>query len=234
VGDDQLSVNDEQVKRFLLNRPDFLIQNPDLLESIQLVSSPEGTISLAQRQTERLQNKNHQLQEQLKALIDNACQNNALQMRVHQLCLKLMDTHSIDDLLPMLVTELKNEFKADQVALRLFFSGDESRFHLPETNENILQLHADDKALKAFDAIISKQKPVCGRMNKEQKTLLFTDDADVVQSVACLPLGHSPCAGILAIASFDANRFHADMGTDYLSFLGEVIMRLLRLHSNYE
>ena len=47
-------------------------------------------------------------------------------------------------------------------------------------------------------------------------------------SVACLPLGHEPCVGILAIASYDERRFHADMATDYLAFLGEVTMRLLR------
>jgi len=232
VGDDKHAITAEQVSAYLVQHTDFFIEQPDVLESLQLASSPAGTISLAQRQTERLQNKNNQLQEQLHALIDNARQNNALQTRVHQLCLKLMDTDSIDALLPLLVTELKLEFKADEVALRLFYSG-EAVPTLPETNENIVQLHADDAALKVFDGILAKQRPVCGRLSKQQKALLFEQQAEQVQSVACLPIGHSPCAGILAIASHDTNRFHADMGTDYLSFLGEVIMRLLRPYTNH-
>jgi hypothetical protein len=76
--------------------------------------------------------------------------------------------------------------------------------------------------------MIDKQQPVCGRLTKAQKQLLFAENADNVHSIACLPLGHAPCAGLLAIASEDANRFHADMGTEYLHFLGEVFMRLLR------
>ncbi|MDT8371102.1 MAG: DUF484 family protein [Gammaproteobacteria bacterium] len=227
MGDDKQAITAEQVSDYLVQHADFFIEQPDVLESLQLASSPAGTISLAQRQTERLQNKNHQLQEQLHALIDNARQNNALQTRVHQLCLKLMDAGSIDELLPLLVNELKLEFKADEVAIRLFYSGDHVPL-LPDTTENIVQLHADDSALKVVDGILAKQRPVCGRFSKDQKKLLFDTQAEQVQSVACLPIGHSPCAGLLAIASFDANRFHADMGTDYLSFLGEVIMRLLR------
>jgi hypothetical protein len=232
VGDDIQVITVEQVAEYLKQHDSFFIENPDVLESLQLSSAPAGTISLAQRQTERLQNKNQQLHEQLHALIENARQNNALQTRVHQLCLKLMDAESIQALLPLLVSELKLEFKADEVALRLFFSGEQVP-ELPETSENIQQIHADDAALKAFDSILSKQRPICGRFSKEQKTILFAEHSEQVQSVACLPLGHAPCAGLLAIASYDANRFHADMGTDYLSFLGEVIMRLLRPYTHH-
>ena len=80
---------------------------------------------------------------------------------------------------------------------------------------------------------MAKNQPVCGRLSKAQKELLFADKAAQVQSVACIPLGHEPCAGLLAIASFDETYFHADMATDYLSFLGEVTMRLLRPYHDY-
>ena len=232
MGNDKQTITVEDVTAYLNNTPDFFIQHPDVLESLVLSESPEGTISLAQKQVERLQNKSAQLQEQLASIIDNARQNSDLQSRVHQLCLRLMDVQNIAELLPMLTTELKQEFNADEVALRLFFSNKQAE--LPETSENIAQLHADDKSLKAFDNLLSKQQPVCGRLSKAQKEVLFKDQAEDVKSVACLPIGHEPCAGLLAIASFDANRFHADMATDYLQFLGEVIMRLLRPYHDHE
>jgi len=227
VGDDKQSLTAQQVKDYLADHPDFFLQEPEVIDSLQLGDSPEGTISLAQRQVERLQQKNHQLQEQLRILIENARNNTALQARIHQLCLRLMDAPSFGTLLPMLMTELKQEFNADEVALRWFYAGDKAP-SLPETDENIVQQHADADDLRIFDKLLSKQEPVCGRLSKAQNELLFPQKSERVQSVACLPLGHEPCAGILAIASYDEERFHADMATDYLSFLGEVTMRLLR------
>ena len=232
MGDSQQVLTAEQIKHYLEKNSDFFVTHPEALESIQLADAPEGTISLAQRQSERLQAKNKQLHQQLSMLIDNARQNTVLQTRVHQLCLRLMDAPSLAVLLPMLMKELKQEFKADEVALRWFYAGNVEP-QLPETGENIVPQHADADNLRIFDQLLSRQKPVCGRLSKAQKELLFVDKADKVQSVACIPLGHEPCAGLLAIASYDEDRFHADMATDYLSFLGEVTMRLLRPYHDF-
>jgi len=227
VGNPQQSVSAEQVSEFLRQHSDFLIEQPDLLSELELEQSPAGTISLVQRQREQLRQKNQHLHEQLHALIDNAHSNAELQQRVHQLCLRLMDCQDMQSLLTILIQQLQQEFSADEVSLRLFYRGDQQT-KLPSVEGNIAELHADDSQLKAFDHILDKQQPVCGRLTKAQKQLLFGEKAEEIQSVACLPLGHEPCAGLLAIASRDANRFHADMGTEYLSFLGEVFMRLMR------
>ncbi len=227
MGDNKQAITEQQVIDYLEEHADFFVMQPDALDSLQLGQSPEGTISLAQRQLDRLQTKNQQLHQQLSMLIENARQNTALQARIHQLCLRLMDAPSFGTLLPMLMADLKHEFNADEVALRWFYAGDIAPT-LPETGENIIQQHADADDLRIFDKLLSKQQPVCGRLTQAQNEVLFPQKAGKVQSVVCLPLGHQPCAGILAIASYDADRFHADMATDYLSFLGEVTMRLLR------
>lgn len=231
MGDATKDLNFLQLEQYLESHPDLFLQHPELLELVELNSSPEGTISLAQKQQQRLKEKNKQLNDQLRALLDNAHDNAALQQRVHALCLSLLDAPSLATLIDTLMSELKQEFAADDVALRLFYSADKS-FTLPKTDANVSQLHADDEKLRSFDNLLSKQTPVCGRLTKAQKQLLFADKAEAIQSVACLPLGHEPCAGLLAIGSVDANRFHADMGTDYLSFLGDVFMRVIRYHTH--
>jgi hypothetical protein len=71
----------EQIEQYFEAHPDLFLEQPYLLESLNLNSSPEGTISLAQKQTQRLQDKNQQLSEQLHALIDNAHSNAALEKR---------------------------------------------------------------------------------------------------------------------------------------------------------
>lgn len=231
MGDATKEISLSELEQYLQSHPDVFLQHPDLLEIVELHSSPQGTISLAQKQQERLRDKNKQLNEQLHALLDNAHSNDALQQRVHALCLQLLDAAELDSLISILMKELQHEFDADDVALRLFFSGNNT-LTLPEIEANVTQLHADDEKLRSFDNLLSKQEPVCGRLTRAQKALLFNEQADEIQSVACLPLGHEPCAGLLAIGSKDANRFHADMATDYLSFLGEVFMRVLRHHSH--
>lgn len=232
MANDQQILTAEQVTAYLAENGDFFLKHPNALESLKLNDAPEGAISLNQRQNERLNDKNKQLHQQMQILIDNARTNTVLQSRVHQLCLRLMDASSFEDLLPILMKELEHEFNADEVALRLFYTGTVIP-ELPETNENIVLLHADAKALRIFDKILSKQEPVCGRLSKAQKEQLFAKKAEKVKSVACLPLGHEPCAGLLAIASYDEDRFNADMGTDYLSFLGDVAMRVLRPYHDY-
>ncbi len=221
----------EQIENYLEQHPDLFLDKPQLLESLNLNSSPEGTISLAQRQIQRLQEKNQQLNEQLHALIENAHSNAALEKRVHSLCLSVMDATDLAHLIKLIQTELKHEFAADDVALRLFYHG-QQKLDLPQVDANLSQLHADDKQLRIFDNLFTKQDPVCGRLTKAQKTLLFDERAEEINSVACLPLGHQPCAGLLAIGSVDANRFHADMATDYLRFLGEVVMRVIRQYTH--
>lgn len=232
MADDQQSVTAEQVALYLTENTDFFNLHPEVIESLVFNDSPQGTISLSQRQNQRLQLKNEHLHQQLQLLIENARENTHLQLRVHQLCLRLMDAPNLHDLLSLIINELKSEFNADQVSFRWFYAGEQSP-DLPELNENIIALHADDSKLSVFDKILSQQQPVCGRLSIAQKTVLFPHHSEQVKSVACIPLGHEPCAGLLAIASYDEDRFHADIGTDYLSFLGDVVMRVLRPYHDY-
>ena len=121
MGDDKATLTNADIEQYLQNHPDLFLQQPQLLELLELNASPEGTISLAQRQLQRLQEKNKQLNEQLHALIDNAHSNNELQQRVHALCLRLLDAPDLKSVIDALVKELKHEFSADDVALRLFY-----------------------------------------------------------------------------------------------------------------
>ena len=216
----------DEVVAYLQDHPQFFIDRPDALDSLEIVPSPDGTISLARHQVTQLQHKNTKLQQQLASFIESAQQNSALQTQVHQLCLRLIDTQNFEDLLLQLVSELKQEFYADDVALRLFCVPENSLPSLP-ARENIALLNADSDDMLVFDGILTQQ-PVCGRPSHDQRLALFNEQADKIQSFVCLPIGRDPCAGIIAIASFDDNRFHANMATDYLCFLGEIVMRLLK------
>ena len=225
MGDNQQSLTAEQISMYLAENNDFFIKNPQVIERLQLNVAPEGIISFSQKQTEQLQAKNKQLQQQLHDLIDNARQNMAVQNRINQLCLRVLDAASFDDLLMLLMTDFKQEFSADEIALHLFSSHNDTLI-LPQTDKNISVHHSEE--LHDFDKILAKQKIVCGRLSLAQKKSFFLDKAGSIESIACVPLGRDPCLGILAIASTDEDRFHADMGTDYLQFLSCIIANVLQ------
>ena len=140
MGNPEQSLSAEQVSAFLQQNRDFLLTQPEVLQQLELADSPPGTISLAQRQREQLQQKNRQLQDQLHALLDNAHSNTTLQSRVHQLVLDLLDCQDGGELLTTLMDKLKQEFAADAVSLRLFYHGDKP-LDLPEIKANIHNLY---------------------------------------------------------------------------------------------
>lgn len=225
MGDDSSTITNQQVCDYLSQNNHFFSSNPDILEQLELAESPEGTISLVQRQISQLQEKNAQLHEQMQLLIDNARQNMQLQSKVHKLCLSLMAEQELSQCLTLLFDVLKQEFNADEVALRLCY--EQQPYTLAEAKHNIEQLQHHDERLNQFERVMKQHQPVCGRLSKTQKTVLFEGKEDQVASIACIPIGSDPCMGLLAIANQDEQRFHADMATDYLAFLGDTLSHLL-------
>ena len=87
-------------------------------------------------------------------------------------------------------------------------------------------------ALVIGEKVMTGREPVCGKFKAEQMHALF-GDADI-QSASVIPLAKNKnsknCYGIIAIGSYDPNRFRSDMGTLFLSLLGKVLTRILKRH----
>jgi uncharacterized protein YigA (DUF484 family) len=118
---------------------------------------------------------------------------------------------------------LRNEFKADAIAVRLTALGKTLQH---ETGVEALLIDAGTKAL--FPASLCDGKPQCGRLKQEQLDFLFGSQAQDIESAAVIPLGDHGRDGLLAIGSREVNRFNPCMGTLFLSHLGELLVVLLR------
>ena len=216
----------DDVAIYLADNPSFLSGRTELLAQLTLATDLEGTISLTQFQQKKSREKNQQLQQQLDLLLQRGEINSDLQARVHELCLTLMDAENLENIVPILSQQLRIEFSADEMALHLFYRGD-TPTSLPSLAENVQQYPAGVVGFEALHDVISSEKPLCGRLTQAQNSLLFGEKAIQVKSAGCVSLGKNG-RGFLAIGSYDENRFHAEMGTIYLSFLGDVLARLLR------
>ncbi|RVU83696.1 DUF484 family protein [Leucothrix sargassi] len=213
----QNTLQDEQVIEFLTQNTDFLINNPELLESLEVSQGVTGATSLLERQTSVLRSKNQQLQGQLDSLITAARSSEQIMNKLQHLTLELMRADSLDMLLSTTQDVLRSDFNADFVSFRLFHDKDE---------EDLPGLHfvkGDNEMMQAFHSLLDNLTPVCGTCPDEQLSFLFEDNYSRIESVALIPLQGNHSIGLLALGSTDIQRFNKDMGTVFLSHLGELI-----------
>ena len=209
--------------RYLRDNPDFFERHLDLLADMVLPHESGKAVSLVERQVSILREQKEEHKQKLQQLITNAQQNEQLINKLNRLILDMMDTKSLDQLLKLAQHRLGADFSADEVIIRLLSS----------------KVKADNASwsseeLSAFDKVIEKRKPVCGRLTNEQMQSLFNGSADTIQSAALMPLvineDSKQCLGLVAIGSKDAARFSADMDTLFLAHLAKVLTRVINQH----
>lgn len=220
---EQNTITEGMVAEYLKNNLDFFNKRPDVLTEINIPHQHGSAVSLVERQVSVLREQNELSRKRLHELIEIARQNEELARRMHQLALTLMDADDPKDIFTTLYENLKKNFRADRVVVRLFAepafvdSFPTSEFAGKDTQEQSL-----------FKSIIEKRLPLSGRMKRQQQVFLFGDDGDQIASSVMIPLHGEGWGGIMSIGSFDAERFQPGMGVELLANLGEVLSFILK------
>lgn len=208
---------EDAVARYLEENPDYFQRHPDLLARIALSHEVGGrAVSLIERQVQVLRDENRNLQRQLRELLGNARDNDALTARIHRFALAMADARTLDDTLDAASDILRQEFNLDGVRLLV-------RGHAGAVG--------DDRQLDELLARVQEGKPVCGEA-PEAATLraLFGEHATDIKTWALVALGGASPFGALAVGSRDPYRFHAGMGTVFLTRIGELLTHALARH----
>jgi len=220
-----LPIEEKTVADYLRDNPEFFQNNASLLATLQIPHAVGPAISLVEHQVKVLRDQNSQLKRKLMDLVHVARDNNRLNERMHQLTLGLIKAHSLEDLLDTLRENLLGEIKADTVIMRVAGMSE------VQTRECGVDAYDPDASeLQHFETFLKGSRPQCGRFKAEQLQYLFGDQAQAIESVALIPLGHHCKHGLLAIGSQEASRFHPGMGTLFLTHLGELMDLLLGEH----
>ena len=156
-------------------------------------------------------------------LIEIAHQNEELGRRIHKLALTLMDANDPRDIFATLYENLKKNFYADRVIVRLFAN---PSFIDSFPTEEFVGKDSVEESL--FRAVIEKLEPLSGKMKRQQQVFLFGDECDDIASSVMIPLHGSSWGGILAIGSFDAEHFSSGMGIELLANLGEILSFIIK------
>lgn len=201
---------EERIAEYIIAHPDFFNRHPDALAAIDIPHPTGDAVSLIERQVRTLRDQTADYRRQLEDLIGVARENDALAKRLHRLTLALIETHSFDEVLNTLQDELREQFKADAVEMKLFASDQ-------------LEAHAHEAGPALFSDFIQRGRPNCGRLDKQKLEYLFGPQAGETGSAALIPLSAPPLAGVLAIGSRDPDRFHEGKSVDFLQRLAEVV-----------
>ena len=110
----------EVVSKYLTKHPEFLLENPEVLEVLQLSHESGVAASLIERQVEILREKNEDLTRQLNRLMQVASENEQLLSRLHQLTLQLMTAPGPAEFFKELSAALLEDFNADIITICLF------------------------------------------------------------------------------------------------------------------
>ena len=219
-------ITEDDIAAYLAASPGFFERHAELLGAVQL-SSPHGhrAVSLQERQIELLRDKIKGLERQFMDLVRNGQENVAIHDRLQRWTRTLMQVGDVARLPDVLLDELRRTFLIPQATARLWPVA-------PEQAALPVGAAVSEDA-KVFAA--SLRAPYCGP-NTGFEAVTWLDDPQAAASIAIVPLRHGDAArgeepatvppddafGLLVLASPDAARYTADMGTDVLARIGDV------------
>ncbi|MGS2724636.1 DUF484 family protein [Porticoccus sp. GXU_MW_L64] len=216
----QTNMDEATIVAYLQSNPDFFESHPDLLELIQLPHESGRAVSLVERQVAVLRERNMEMRQRLNNLLEAARTNDKLFEKTKRLVLNLLDSRDINSLVDTLYESLGNDYQLQYFSLVLLT--DTTR--LPDNPARVVGL---DEAENQVGTLLRSNRAICGVLRQEELQFLFGNKAGEIGSVAAVPLTRGQNYGILAIGNSDPNYYRSSMGTLFLSYIAEVLNRIL-------
>ncbi len=210
----------EQIAAYLQENPDFFAQHQDLLAELRLPHESGAAVSLVERQVSILRERNMDMRHRLSKLLDNARENDKLFDKTKRLILSLLEGQDLGDIIDALHYSFDKEFLIHFTSV-IFFGNSEK---IPSSQANIVSM---TDAREHLGNLIKNNRAVCGTLALPELEFIFGQHASEIGSVAVVPLIHGSAFGLLAIGNRDPHYYRSSMGTLFLSYIGEVLNRLL-------
>ena len=206
------------VAAYLEAHPDFFVEHEELLPAMRIPHRRGDTVSLVERQMTILRDRNIELRHRLSHLMDVARDNDRLFEKTRRLILALMDAATLEDVVMCVEDSLRQDFQVPFVSLILL--GDNA---MPVGR---WVTHAD--AQVAIGGLLLEDKSVSGSLREHELDFLFGEEQrKQIGSTAVVAISHQGIHGILAIASRDPQQYKSSVGTLFLSYIAEVMGRVL-------
>ena len=215
-------VEEQTVAQYLHRNADFFEHHPQLLARMRLQHPRNGaTVSLIERQVEVLREKIQAQDTKLADFVRVARANNILAEKIHRFTRRLLRSSGAGSAVTEIEASLREDFDTFHAVLVLP-AADAPAVQDPACRF-LRRVAPDDPGYRSYDSLFAACKPRCGQIRDSQREFLFGTEAPNIGSVAMIPLGGQPPAGLLALGSVDRDRFHPGMSTEFLGRMGELI-----------
>ena len=214
-------LDEDEVAKFLRRDPTFLDKHPDLLRDLSISHGSGDAVSLLERQVVLLRAENTEVKTRLEKLVSLARENEKLNRKIHNLVLTLMNAVGPQAIFTSLEQRLANDFSADKVFSYVFA---EPAFIDGGAVSEFVGTSSTTRA--AFAGVIESARTVCGPLSAEQRLALFGGEEHDGSAVV-MPLNGNGWDGVLIVNSNDTDRYEADMGTEFLTYLSDVVTLVL-------
>ncbi len=215
--DAETNPTDESVIAYLKDDPGFFLRHSKLLSELNLPHEAGEATSLIERQVAILRERNMQMRRRMNELMQAAKDNDVLFAKTRTLTLELLHVNNWHELNEVLATYVLADFQADFVCCHLA--------KLPVFLDH-LQSHEGTLPHERF---VTNNQPVCLMLRSEELATIFPiQDHNTQGSAVLAPLFWENGEGCLAIGARDANRFTADMDTLFVTYIGDVLSRVVQ------
>lgn len=212
-------MNPSDVIQFLQENPDFFDRNSALLTDLTVTHPNNGqAISLTERQLIALRDRITQLEDKFAELLSFGEENDAISEKVHRLSLSLLEAEDFESIRSAVYVHLKEDFAVPHVAFRVWNSV------LSRSGPEFLPV-GEEVRFFTGDLV----QPYCGAPAIKEIAGWFGPAGRQIRSVALVPLRRDEQAfGLLAMGSEDPERFYPEMGTLYVTRIGDMVSHILR------
>ena len=213
----------KEVADYLILNPNFFKENPEVLNSIEIVHESGAAVSLIQRQVELLRTDYNSTTDRLMELLANAKNNDDIFILTKKLILDLIEARNIEEITFTVEERFKKDFGADKSRL-IFFT---------ESNKNIPKCRIKNPA-ESVDILADLMKPselFCGEVNQEITKFIFNEET-TIKEVALIPLTTNSLKGMIALGSAQQGKYTENKDTLFLEFVSEVVSKLIENHNS--
>ena len=207
----------------LRDKPRFRDKHADTIENIGLPEHGGKAVSLGERQVGVLREGNKEMRARVDNMRQIAHDNDVLVEKAKRLVLNLLEAKTLGALVEAVYDSLGKDYGIEFYSLTLL--GDDKK--LPRTMARIASM---DKANERVGTLLGANRAVCGILREDEMVFLFGERGHQVGSVAAVPLRYDSLYGILAVGNSDPNFYKSSMGTLFLSYIAEILNRVLPNH----
>jgi len=220
--DKKNKVSNKEIAEYLILNPNFFKENPEVLNSIEIIHESGAAVSLIQKQVELLRSNYNSTTDKLMELLGIAKNNEDIFILTKELILSLINASSIEEIVALIEKSFVADFGAKKSKV-LFFT--ESSKNLPKG-----RVKNPAEARNILGNLLKPGKIFCGEVNKKVAKFIFNQKTGV-KEIALVPLNSSSLLGLIALGSDQPGKYSDNKDTLFLDFIAEVVSKLIDGHN---